>query len=94
MSKKKEIDHKACIDRRREQIMTANPDVNYVRFDMDNIKSTYENGYRNLFYKTGQRITIGFDHKKKDGTVVGKEEKSFIAHDYCPFCGKKYYHPN
>lgn len=89
MKKNNVIDHTKCLDKVRKQIMQGT-DLKYVRFDMSTVKSYGDNNERSQFYKTGQRITIGFDKKRRDGTVVLKEEKSFVAHDYCPFCGKKF----
>ncbi len=90
MKKAKVIDHARCLDKVRKQIMKASPELKYVRFDLSNIISWDENNKRSRYPKTGQRIVVGFDKKRKDGTVVSKEEKSFISHDYCPYCGKKY----
>ena len=84
------INHEKCIDKIRKAIMKEQTDINYIRFDLSNIVSWDENNKRSKYNKTGQRIEVGFDYKKKDGTIVKKERKSFIAHTFCPFCGKKY----
>ncbi len=84
------INHEKCLDKVRKQIMKASPELKYVRFDMASIVSWDENNKRSKYHKTGQRIEVVYDKTKKDGTIIKKEEKSFIAHDYCPFCGKKY----
>ena len=77
-----------CISRVREELKAANPDmISWIRFDLSTIKDMSKKNGINM---TGQRIEYAYNHKKKDGTVVEKTGKSFITHDYCPFCGKKY----
>ena len=39
---------------------------------------------------TGQRITFNYTHTMRNGKQIEKTGKSFVTHDYCPFCGKKY----
>jgi hypothetical protein len=36
-----------------------------------------------------QRTMTRFYHDEKHGSKL-REKKSFITHDYCPFCGRKY----
>ena len=81
--------HEKCIDKVRKQIMEANPELKYVHFDLVNIVS-WDGNKRSKYFKTGQRTSSGYNHKKKDGTIVQKEQKSFVAHEFCPFCGEKY----
>lgn len=69
-----------CIDVVRKQIMAADETVEYVRFNLDNISNINS---KHTEFKTGQRVFVGIKGRKK-------EEKSFVAHDYCPFCGIKY----
>jgi len=69
-----------CIEVVRQELLSQDENIKYVIMDLSNIKNMSK---PDLGYKTGQRITIGFTNKKK-------EEKTFIAHDYCPFCGIKY----
>lgn len=69
--------HKKCIDKIRKQIMKADPNIRYVRFDLANITDGSKTDM------TGQRIEVGYENKKK-------VDKSFIEHDFCPFCGGKY----
>ena len=63
--------------------------INYIRFDLSTCAEIEEGEIvkQNL---TGQRIDIGYNHTKRDGTIQKKERKSFITHDYCPWCGKEY----
>lgn len=74
------MDKHTCVDEVRKQIMAADNTVEYVRMDLDNIRSMVDKTGQ---MKTGQRVFVGIKGKKK-------EEKSFVAHDYCPFCGMKY----
>ncbi len=69
-----------CIEKVRQQIKDADDTIKYVLFDLANIKDT---SIPNSEYKTGQRVSVEFNNKKKI-------EKSFVAHDYCPWCGVKY----
>lgn len=59
--------------------MDADDTIAYVRFDLDNVIHT-KGG--NPYKHTGQRIFV---------VTIGKmkESKSFVGHDYCPFCGSK-----
>lgn len=69
-----------CINKVRQQILDADDNLSYCLMDLCNIK---EIGNANSEYKTGTKVEVGFKNKKK-------VEKSFVAHDYCPWCGKKY----
>jgi hypothetical protein len=77
-----------CLEKIRKNII-SNEGANYVRIDCSNIRVRFENG-KDLENVTGQRIEIGYNHVKRDGSIQKKERKSFIAHDFCPFCGKEY----
>lgn len=39
---------------------------------------------------TGQRIEVIYNHVLRNGGIQRKSKKSFISHDFCPFCGVKY----
>jgi len=71
--------HVECIKKQREAIKSADPSVGWVRF-----KCAGDNGI------TGQYIEYSQTVKKRDGSEKVVEKKSFITHDYCPFCGEKY----
>ncbi len=77
-----------CLDNIRENII-KNENANYVRFDCSTIRRRIQNepDKEDL---TGQRIEVGFNHTKRNGEVIKKEYKSFVTHDFCPFCGVKY----
>lgn len=75
----KKTNHSKCINNVRNEIMKADNTVTYVRFDL----STITDGNRSDI--TGQRIFLGSEKNGKQ-----KEEKSFISHTFCPFCGGKY----
>lgn len=64
----------------REEWKTENPNINYVRFDMANVGGE----------ATGQRLEVGSTKTLKNGNKKQVVEKTFIAHEYCPWCGKKY----
>lgn len=74
-----------CISKVREQLKAADPTLGWVRFDLSTI---HQSGIS--VSMTGTRIEYSYKHTKKDGTVIEKTGKSFVAHDYCPFCGMKY----
>lgn len=76
-----------CISKVREDLMSEDPKIKYVRFKLDNIVNISD---RSKGTKTGQAIEIGVEHTKRNGTIIIKEEKSFVTHNFCPFCGKKY----
>lgn len=75
-----------CLNNIRKQLKEDDKMINWVRFDASTITSMAKDGV----YKTGQLLSYGFTHTKKDGTTIDKIEKSFVAHNYCPFCGTKY----
>ncbi|HHT23140.1 MAG TPA: hypothetical protein GXZ87_07515 [Bacteroidales bacterium] len=74
-----------CISEIRENIKKMEPNVAYVRFDLADVHSDDCN-----VLMTGQRIDVGIKKKKRNGEEKIVNEKSFVAHNYCPFCGKKY----
>ncbi|MBP4137429.1 hypothetical protein [Flavobacterium geliluteum] len=77
-----------CLNEIRQNII-ENEKASYVRIDCSNIRRTTE-GEADKECLTGQRIEIGYNHIKRDGEIKKKERKSFVTHDYCPFCGDKY----
>lgn len=77
-----------CLSRVRQELKDANPDmIGFIFFDLSTIKDMSNNSGIKM---TGQGISYGYQHKKRDGTIVEKRGKSFVTHDYCPFCGEKY----
>jgi hypothetical protein len=79
-----------CLEEIRENIMENDPEINYVYFKLSNIKTINRETGAESKIKTGQAVEIGYNHIKKDGTMVRKSRKSFVTHTHCPFCGKKY----
>lgn len=77
-----------CLEKIRKQIIKNN-NANYVRIDLSTIAVRFEDG-TSMGDVTGQRIEIGYNHAKRDGTIQRKEKKSFVTHDFCPFCGNEY----
>lgn len=71
--------HTNCIKKIRKQIKDADPSIGWIRFRLAG-----DNGI------TGQYIEYSQTTAKRDGTEKTVEKKSFITHDYCPFCGEKY----
>lgn len=78
-----------CTPKIRKKLIKKDPRLVSVRFDLSNIV-TWEQNKVIAKNQTGQRAWLQFKHKKKNGEETIKEEKSFITHSYCPFCGKKY----
>lgn len=76
-----------CISRVRKELKDANPNIGWVRFDLSTIKGT---ATKTGIEMTGQGIEYSYRHKKISGTTIEKTGKSFVTHDYCPFCGEKY----
>ena len=76
-----------CIAALRGRMMQNNGKLKWVKFSLTGIVNTDGTSREE---KTGQEIIYGYEHKKKDGSAVIKQGKSFVAHTYCPFCGKKY----
>lgn len=77
-----------CLNEIRKNII-ANHSAKYVRIDCSSIRVRQE-GEPDKENVTGQRVEIGYDHIKRDGAIQSKEKKSFVNHDYCPFCGVEY----
>lgn len=82
--RKVELDHGKCLARVRREIMKANPELKAVYFNLANVSTSH-----NRYKYTGQSITYITEYKKRDGSIGKREGKSFVAHDYCPYCGKK-----
>lgn len=57
-----------------------------VRFDLATIGNLYAAGEA----MTGQRIWIRVKKMRRNGTEYTQDVRTFISHNYCPFCGKKY----
>jgi len=55
-------------------------------FEVDCVLTNSKTGLKS----TGQRIEISYNHVRKDGGVQRKYKKSFVSHNYCPFCGGAY----
>lgn len=77
-----------CIEKVRKELIKQDDKIEYIRFQLSTISSVPS--YEDEDIKTGQEIHIGYKHKRKDGTIVPKERKTFVTHTYCPFCGVKY----
>lgn len=60
--------------------MEADPNIKGVSFDCSTIGG----------YKTGQRIEVRQTHVKRTGESVERTKKSFVAHNFCPWCGEPY----
>lgn len=78
-----------CLSQVRKDIMATDSTINHVYFDLSSIVE-FKSGKINPKTKTGQRIEVGFKSINKKGQIVFKTKKTFITHEYCPFCGKKY----
>lgn len=83
------IRNHSCTDRVRKEIMSEDKTIKWLRFDLDTI-TEFEDNKRVAENKTGQRIVYCTERLNKKGLLIKKEQKSFISHTHCPFCGKKY----
>jgi hypothetical protein len=78
-----------CLEKVRNNLIDS-LNANYIRIDMSTISVTDENGKQIKENITGQRIEVGYKYVRRDGGIQQKERKSFISHQFCPFCGVKY----
>ena len=78
-----------CNAKVREGLMANNAAITSVYFDLSNIQS-FERNKPVGGAKTGQKIEVYYDKVMKNGEVRNVKRNSFVSHDYCPFCGKKY----
>jgi len=69
-----------CLKKVRDELMAQDENHEYIIIELSNIKNMSR---PELGYKTGQRLEVKYKDKKK-------LHKTFISHDYCPFCGVKY----
>lgn len=76
-----------CIEDVRKSIIEEH-NANYVQIDCSTI--SVFNAKEVSQCKTGQRITINYNHVKRNGETTPKNMNSFVTHVYCPFCGNKY----
>ena len=74
-----------CNAKIREQLKDNNPAITAVYFDLSNIGS-----FGSDKRITGQKVEVYYNHTMKSGEVRNKKRNSFVSHQYCPFCGKKY----
>ena len=56
-------------------------------FVLGNLVNTNQKHIRK---RTGQHLYMRVEKKNRKGEVKIKDVKTFIGHDFCPFCGKKY----
>ena len=78
-----------CITEVKEALK-AEDNANYVEMDCSTITNFRAPAGQLDPYKTGQRVTINYNHVKRDGGIIKKNRKSFVVHVFCPFCGVKY----
>jgi len=78
-----------CLKNIRENIKINDDSITGVSFVLDNIR-TINNGKFEGLYRTGQALDIEYKYTKRDGAVIRKNRKSFVGHDFCPWCGVKY----
>lgn len=76
-----------CLKQVRESVKEDNK-ANYVQIDCSTITAYPKSDP--VQYKTGQRISINYNHTKRNGEIIKKNRNSFVTHEYCPFCGIKY----
>ncbi len=78
-----------CLDRIRARVMGNNKAIKDMWFDLANIRSVADNKIEGE-EKTAQKIWVTETGTKKSGEKFEKQYTSFIAHKFCPFCGKEY----
>jgi len=61
----------------------------YCRIELSTIVLYDDKGNR-VENVTGQGLELNYKYTKKNGESIMKNRKSYVAHDYCPFCGTKY----
>ena len=71
--------HVDCINKVRQQLKAADSSIGWIRFGLAG-----DNGI------TGQAIEYSQTITKRDGTTKQITGKSYVAHDFCPFCGERY----
>lgn len=79
----------SCTSKVSKQLKKKDKRIYSIVFDCANIAS-WKGGELLSRNKTGQRIWVRYKYKKKNGDVIDKEVETFIGHNFCPFCGKKY----
>lgn len=72
-----------CIDEKIN--MQLERGAKYVIIDLCNISRENE-----TILRTGQKIEIVTEGLNKKGIKKENRLKSFLTHNYCPFCGKSY----
>lgn len=72
-----------CIEKVQENVK-SNLKANYI--ELDCVLTNTKTGNK----LTGQRIGIDYNHVLKNGSIRRRQRKSFVSHNYCPFCGVKY----
>lgn len=78
-----------CLNQIRKKIIKKNAGT-YCYIELSNITSFDENRNPIAESQTGQEIVYDYAHVLKSGGVTLKKKKSFLTHDFCPFCGTKY----
>ena len=76
-----------CIEKLSKEIMGENKSIKYVRVKLSTIREISDTDKE---FKTGQALEVGYEKKKRNGSLHIVENKEFITHTFCPFCGKKY----
>lgn len=76
MSNRKHVD---CITKVRQQMKKDDPSLGWVKFILAGTNGV-----------TGQAIQYSETVTKRDGTKKEVIKKSYVTHDFCPFCGEKF----
>lgn len=76
-----------CLERVRKELMDANPEIISLHFPFSMMQDMNKRYGINM---TGQEVKYIVNQTREDGKVVQKVKRSFVIHDYCPFCGEKY----
>ena len=72
-----------CITNIIKKARKLDPTIEWIDFELSTIQMFGETPVK---YKTGQPIKIC----RKTKTGNEKTQKTFVAHSFCPFCGKQF----
>lgn len=64
-----------------------NKEIKGVYFDLSTIAPI---NYKGSIQATAQAIEIMSEKKTRNGELKTVVRKSFVSHNFCPFCGKSY----
>lgn len=89
------MNHKKCQDKAIKEYMKRRPTMVDAYFELNNVVSVRINGNKAMpseITKTGQPMVYTYTpvSPKTGKKLSPKIKRGFMAHVFCPFCGKKY----